>query len=136
MNPAIVEFVSPLVRQFAILVGGYLLQQGLITEGDMEKTVAGIVALVFAVGGMIWSVYGKRQEKLAALAAPAGTTERELKAIVKDPEISTPPVFKSTNPALTARPYLAGTGDGVARLDTILAGIETAGTSEPPQPPQ
>lgn len=83
MNPMLQQFLITIFRAGLLWLSGWLVKAGIFKEDEIGNYVAaaaiGLVTLTWA----LWSRYKSRLTFLAALQAPPGTTEQEVKEIVK-----------------------------------------------------
>ena len=54
------DVIGGFVRHLLTFGGGFLVTNGMITDGDLQAVVGGVIA----IGGVLWSIFAKR-------AAPA-----------------------------------------------------------------
>lgn len=87
MDPLVVELVASAVRWLMAVVGGYLVAKHVINADQADRLTSDIVnhallALPIVVS-LLWSAYAKYRGRLkfiAAVEAPAGTSETEINA--------------------------------------------------------
>lgn len=91
MNPLLVEALGSVVRAVLNIGAGWLVARGIWTSEKAETYVAAGALALIAYG---WSVWQKQhmRAKLVTSNALAGVTEREVHAMVKDPDVATPSV--------------------------------------------
>jgi uncharacterized membrane protein YqaE (UPF0057 family) len=73
----------------AILLGlcGGLIEKGIWTTGQVEQLALGLAGFFATVVWILWIKYKDRLHFDAALQTPAGTTESEIRALVKRGEL-------------------------------------------------
>jgi hypothetical protein len=84
MNPMLMQFLTTIFRYFIVSASTFLVSKGIIKGEDMaEYATAAAVGLATVIWAL-WSRYKSRLAFLTALEAPMGTTEEEVKDIVKN----------------------------------------------------
>lgn len=94
LNPMVRDVLAWIFRQGLLALGAYLVNQGMLTNQEVEKMAAGGVLMLVALASMAYSIFLKRQKFLAGLAAPQGTTENQVLKLIADKNVGTPPVTK------------------------------------------
>lgn len=102
MNPLAVEAVGAIVRAGLNFGAGWLVGHGIWTQSQAEQYVGALALALIAYGWSVWQKHGMRSKLVTAMAMPAGVTENEVHAAVKDPNVVTPPVTLSKD--AVARP--------------------------------
>lgn len=106
MNPLLVEALGSIVRAALQVGAGWLVGHGIWSQSDAEKYVGALALALITLGWSIWQKHGMRSKLVTALALPAGASEQQVQAMVKNPDVNTPPVTlpKDTIPRMPAQP--------------------------------
>lgn len=92
MNPLLVEALGSVLRAALNIGAGWLVAHGIWASSDAEKYVGAAAIALITLGWSIWQKYGMRTKLVTAMAMPSGVSENQVKAVVDDPNIATPPV--------------------------------------------
>ena len=79
MNPVAAAALGAILRWGLAFLAGYLVKAGDLASTEAEAYVAAAVLGLLGLGWSLWQKYHDRIKFLAALDAPAGTTEKALK---------------------------------------------------------
>ena len=95
MNPILQSALSSILRYGLMILATFLVKNGVWTQNEAVQYVqAGIVAIL-ALGWSWWQISSTRKKLMTALTMPPGTTENDVKAVIKSgaptPTIFTPP---------------------------------------------
>lgn len=105
MNPAVAGILGAVVRSLLMLLSGYLVSRGLLTQDEATKYIpelTGVVLGLMVSSWGVWVQYIKAKLTNTALALPAGATLNDAKQVVKDG--LAPPATVQANHA----PFLQG----------------------------
>lgn len=83
MNPLLEAALGKIVRYGLMIAAGYLVKRGIWTSEDAASYVAAAAVAIVTLGWSVWVTSTSRKRLLAALALPAGSTERDAAAAVK-----------------------------------------------------
>jgi hypothetical protein len=96
VNPIVQKVIAAVVRFVLASAFGWLLKRGVeLSEADLATFMT--IAVPAIVGGVpfVWSIWEKfhaRRKLVTALATPHTASENDIEEMIKNPEISTPPV--------------------------------------------
>jgi len=80
MNPLYVTMLQAVVRMLLLGLFATFIEKGIWSTGQVEMLAVGVAGFLVTAGLALWNHYKTRLKFLAALAAPAGTSERDLAA--------------------------------------------------------
>ncbi|HXG71341.1 MAG TPA: hypothetical protein VNJ04_12115 [Gemmatimonadaceae bacterium] len=83
MNPLVSQFISAVLRWALQGAFAYLIAKGVLTEEQGSIMLVGLVGSLVTLAWMLWTKYKDRLKFVTALAAPIGSTERQVEASVK-----------------------------------------------------
>jgi hypothetical protein len=112
MDDVTKKLLTGLLAHVLTGVSGWLIANGILTQGDIAQLIAGLVAGGVTVGLVLYNRYKDHLTLLTALAAPVGTTLDQVKSDVKAGE--TPAVTTPSNVAPKVLALLLATALGGA----------------------
>lgn len=83
MNPLYVTMLGAVLRALLLALFGGWIQQGIWTTGQVEQLALGLAGFLATVVWVLWIKYKDRLHFTAALQTPEGTTENEVRELVK-----------------------------------------------------
>lgn len=92
MNPLLVEAIGSILRAILNVGAGWLVAHGIWASSDAEKYVGAAALMLVSLGWSLWQHSGMRKKLVTAMAMPAGITEQQVQAVVKDKTVEKPPV--------------------------------------------
>lgn len=107
MNPLLREALESAARSLLKIAAGYLVARGIWSNEQAASYIAPAAVALVGLGLSLWTTYRSRQKLVTALVMPVGATEDEVKAVIDNPSIKTPPVSLPKNQApdpLTYKP--------------------------------
>lgn len=78
MNPILSAALGSILRWLLVFLAGYFVQAGIWSGAEAETYVTAAVLGLLGLGWSLWQKYRSRIKLIAALNAPAGTTEGDL----------------------------------------------------------
>ncbi len=90
MNPLTTETINTFVRGIMISLGAVLTYNEYLTDAEWQRFAGMIAPVLFGFAWQLMQNHKSRQKQLVSAAAPAGSTERQVEALVKAGE--SPPV--------------------------------------------
>ncbi len=105
MNPLLKEALESVARSLLKVIAGYLVARNVWSNEQAASYIAPAAVALVGLGWSLWQTYKSRRKLVTALAMPEGSTENDVKTIIKDPRIDTPPVStpKDQAPELTRK---------------------------------
>ena len=95
MNPLVQQAIGSILRWALTFVAGCLVNRGIWTGAEAEVYVGSLSIAIVTLGWSFWIHYRSRVRLLTALTMPPGTTENDVKAVIKSgaatPTVTTPP---------------------------------------------
>lgn len=78
MNPLFAQALGSIIRWLLTFAAGYFVEQGIWTQGDADRYVAGAVLAILALLWSLWQKYRSHIRFLTALDLPAGSSPEKV----------------------------------------------------------
>ena len=92
MNPLLKEALESAARSLLKIIAGYLVARGIWSNEQAASYIAPAAVALVGLGLSLWKTYTSRRKLVTALAMPGGSTEQQVKIVIDNPRVVTPPV--------------------------------------------